>query len=374
MLTAGIVAEFNPFHEGHRYLIKQARERGATHIVCCMSGAAVQRGELAITDKHTRAAMAMEGGADLVVEFPAPFSCSSAEFFAKYAVGTLVKLGIGILAFGSECEDKSLLKRTAEASCRLACEELTRSFAAQGMSYPAAICAAARELEGDDVAEVLSNPNSTLAVEYINALQSVPQVDILPVKRVGAAHDSDSPDGFPSGMELRRRMLSGGLQADFSPVAPDAAERVIYYNILTADKQRLMQLPELGEPLADRIIKLAADPPPTLDEFLMAVKNKSCTLARLRRSALHLTLGVQGAADLLPDPPHIRILAMNERGREVLSSAETDIPVSASLKKLEQSSERSARVISIENRAVRLMQLCTGRFENEYTRKFVITP
>ena len=374
MLTAGIVAEFNPFHEGHRYLIKQARERGATHIVCCMSGAAVQRGELAITDKHTRAAMAMEGGADLVVELPAPFSCSSAEFFAKYAVGTLVKLGIGILAFGSECEDKSLLKRTAEASRRLAGEELTRSFAAQGMSYPAAICAAARELEGDDVAEVLSNPNSTLAVEYINALQSAPQVDILPVKRVGAAHDSDSSDGFPSGMELRRRMLSGGLQADFSPVAPAAAERVIYYNILTADKQRLMQLPELGEPLADRIIKLAADPPPTLDEFLMAVKNKSCTLARLRRSALHLTLGVQGAADLLPDPPHIRILAMNERGREVLSSAETDIPVSASLKKLEQSSECSARVISIENRAVRLMQLCTGRFENEYTRKFVITP
>lgn len=373
MLTAGIVAEFNPFHGGHKYLIEQARQRGASHIVCCMSGAAVQRGEPAIADKHTRARLAIEGGADLVVELPAPCSCSSAELFAMSAVRILVQLGIDVLAFGSECDDEALLKKAAEARLTLPDEELTRTLAAEGMSYPAAIAAAARELAGDDVAEVLSNPNSTLAVEYINALLCAPQVDIMPVKRVGAAHDSGAAGELPSGMELRRRMLSGELSAGFAPIDPAPAERIMYYHLLTAGKARLMQLPELGEPLADRIVKLAADPPPTLKEFLMQVKNKSCTLARLRRSALHLALGVEGAEDIQPDPPCIRILAMNRRGREVLSAASPSVPVSASLKKLEQSSRRAARVIQIENNAVRLQQLCTGSFVNEYTRKFEIS-
>ncbi|MCR5140912.1 MAG: nucleotidyltransferase family protein [Ruminococcus sp.] len=370
MLTAGIVAEFNPFHEGHKYLIQQARERGATHIVCCMSGAAVQRGELAITDKHTRAAMAIDGGADLVVELPAPFSCSSAEFFAKYAVRSLTELGIDTLAFGSEYDDKALLYKAAEAALSLPDTDEVRAFLEQGMTYPAAVAAAARKLAGDDVADLLSSPNSTLAVTYINALASAPQVDIMPVKRIGAAHDSDSADDLPSGMELRRRMLSGELKADFAPIDPTAAEAVIYYSILTADKPRIMQLPELGAPLADRMIKLSAAPPPALEDFLISVKNKSCTLARLRRSALHLAIGVEGAADLIPEPPHIRILAMNSRGREVLSAADPHIPVSASLKKLEESSPRAARIIGLENRAVKLQQICTGCFVNEYTRKF----
>lgn len=372
MRTAGIVAEFNPFHAGHKYLIEQVREKGADHIVCCMSGAAVQRGELAVTDKHTRAKAAIAGGADLVVELPAPYSCACAEIFAKYAVRTLLQLGIDVLAFGSECDDPGLLRRAAEASLWLPDTEEADAFQAQGMSYPAAVCAAARKLAGDDVADVLSNPNSTLAVEYIKALQSAPGVDIMPVKRVGAAHDSDSSSEYPSGMELRRRILSGELKADFALTDPAPAERVIYYNILTAGKDRLMQLPELGEPLADRIIKLAADPPPTLDEFLMAVKNKSCTLARLRRSALHLTLGVSGAEDMISEPQFIRILAMNSRGREVLSAVKTELPVSASLKKLEDSSERAARITELENRAVRLQQLCTGNFDNEYRRKMEI--
>ncbi len=372
MLTAGIVAEFNPFHLGHKYLIEQTRSRGATHIVCCMSGAAVQRGELAVTDKHTRAAMAIAGGADLVAELPAPFSCSSAEVFAKYAVRTLLELGTDVLAFGSEHDDPGLLKKAAEASLWLPDTQEVRCLMEQGMTYPAAVAAAADKLAGGDVADVLSNPNSTLAVEYIKALLQKPGTDILPVKRIGAAHDSGSAGEYPSGMELRRRLLSGEMKADFTPIDPAAAESVIYYSLLTAGKQRLMQLPELGEPLADRIIKLAADPPPTLEEFLLSVKNKSCTLARLRRSALHLALGVRGAGDMLPCPPHIRILAMNERGREILAAAVTDIPVSTSLKKLEQSSERSARITELENRAVRLMQLCAGSFENEYRRKITL--
>ena len=370
MRIAGIVAEFNPFHAGHKYLIDEVRRQGATHIVCCMSGSAVQRGELAITDKHTRARKAIDGGADLVVELPAPYSCSSAELFATSAVRILVQLGINILAFGSECDDPSLLKKAAEAHLRLPDSEQVRRCVTSGMSYPAAIAAAARELCGEQIAAVLSNPNSTLAVEYISALLAAPEVEIMPVKRIGAGHDSTDVSGLPSGKELRRQLLAGECVTDFEPVDPSAAERVIYYHLLTADKEQLMKLPELGEPLADRILKAAAAPPPTLGEFLLTVKNKSCTLARLRRSALHLTLGVEGSRDTIPEPPYIRVLAMNPQGREVLSAAHSIVPVSTSLKKLEGSSERAARICTIENRAVRLLQLCAGRFENEFSRRF----
>ncbi|MBR1422357.1 MAG: nucleotidyltransferase family protein [Ruminococcus sp.] len=370
MTTAGIVAEFNPFHKGHEYLMAEARSKGATHIVCCMSGAAVQRGELAITDKHTRAAAAVRGGADLVVELPAPFSCSSAEIFAKYAVRTLLKLGIDVLAFGSEYDDAAVLKKAAEASLGLPDEDLTHRFEADGMTYPAAIAAAARELAGDDVAKVLSSPNSTLAAEYINALHG--QAEIMPVKRIGAAHDSSSQGELQSGMELRRKILAGEMTTEFEPTDPTKAEKIIYYTLLTADRERLMRLPELGEPLVNRIIKLSAEPPQTLEEFLLAVKNKSCTLARLRRSAMHLTIGVNGSEDVIPEPPFIRILAMNERGTQILRRAEPDIPVSTSLSTLTASSERAARIIDTENRAVKLMQICSGRFENEFTRKITV--
>lgn len=370
MTTAGIVAEFNPFHKGHEYLIAEARSKGATHIVCCMSGAAVQRGELAIADKHSRAAAAVRGGADLVVELPAPFSCSCAEVFAKYAVRTLLKLGTDVLAFGSEYDDAAVLKKAAETSLWLPDNELTHRLEAEGMTYPAAIAEAARQLAGKETAAVLSSPNSTLAVEYINALQA--KADIMPIKRIGAAHDSSEESDFSSGMELRRRMLSGEEHGAFEPVDPTKAESVIYYELLSAGRERLSKLPELGEPLGNRIIKLSAQPPATLNEFLLAVKNKSCTLARLRRSALQLTIGVEGSEDVIPEPPFIRILAMNERGTQILRRAQPDIPVSTSLSTLAASSERAARIIDTENRAVKLMQLCSGRFENEFTRKITV--
>lgn len=376
MKVAGIVAEFNPFHGGHKYLIERTRAGGATHIAVVMSGSAVQRGEPAIADKHTRAAWALQNGADIVVELPAPLSCSNASVFARSAVEILVQLGIDLLAFGSENDDAALLTKAAEAAPLLKDHPDISRLTAEGMSYPAAYSRTAGKLFGSRVSSVLNDPNSTLAVEYISALKEFsPTAEILPIKRVGAAHDSFADSEFPSGSELRRRLLSRPETAGFAVARPKPAEKVVYYSLLTADRERLMQLPELGEPLCDRILKIAADPPPTLGEFLMAVKNKSCTLARLRRSALHLALGVT-REDIAP-PAYIRILAMNSRGREVLSRSRTDLPLGTSLAKLERAARaedhsRALRQIELENRAVRLLQLCTGDFANEYRRRVTV--
>ena len=122
MITSGIVAEYNPFHNGHKYMIEQVRAKGATHVVAVMSGSVVQRGDVAVFDKHFRAQKAVENGVDLVIELPFPFSCSSGEVFARSAISILSGLGdevINHLAFGCECDDIDLLIKAADASIEL---------------------------------------------------------------------------------------------------------------------------------------------------------------------------------------------------------------------------------------------------------------
>lgn len=380
MYVAGIVAEFNPFHKGHAYLIKEARIRGATHIAVAMSGATVQRGEPAICPKHERAAAAIANGADLVVELPSPYSCSAAPFFADAAVQILVQLGINALAFGSEYESPDLLSSAADALAKLSDSGSVHSLTAEGLPYPAALRQAAEEKFGAEIGGVISSPNSTLAVEYISALQKYSRrTDLLPIKRQGAGHDSKPEGGFASGSYLREKILSGEGSDEYIPrestpktvCSPETAEKIIYYGLLSANRERLLTLPEINEQLADRILKAAKDPPERLADFLLSVKSRNFTLARIRRSALHLTLGVT-KADFFA-VPYIRILAFNQHGAEILKCATPDIPISTSLKELEYSSSAAKRISSIELNAVKLMQMCTGNFENEYTRKIVMT-
>lgn len=380
--TAGIVAEFDPFHRGHEYLIQQARERGASHIAVVMSGAAVQRGSAAVCSKHERAQMAVRCGADLVAELPAPYSCSMAEYFADGAVRILGKLGIDTLCFGSETENADSIKKAAAAADVLKDSEEVRELLAQGMSYPAAVQRVMCELYGSDTAAAVSTPNSTLGVEYTRALaRNGIKARILPIKRRGSQHGGIGGE-FPSGSELREVMQSGGEISCGVPEGcvpkviydPRRGDEILLYRMLTASKEELLRLPEVNESVADRIIKVRRDPPDSFEEFIMAVKTANITHARLRRSALHLVLGIT-AADLI-EPPYVRILAFNRRGAEILRRAEASAAVSASLRELEDSSDGAAHIIAIENRAVRFQQMCgtvSGRFENEYTRRVRIS-
>ena len=382
MYAVGIVAEFDPFHRGHEYLLRQARERGATHIAVVMSGAAVQRGEIAVCTKQERAEAALRCGADLVAELPAPWSCSMAAAFADGAVRTLGQLDIDALCFGSEMESAADILAAAGAMNELADSEAVKKRLAGGMSYPAALHAAVAERFGEAAAAPLGTPNSTLGVEYVRALgRSGISADILPVRRIGAGHDRKGGE-YPSGSELREMLslgqdISRGVPEGCLPGAlfdPGRAGDILLYRLLTAEKSELTSLPELTGAIADRIIKVRRDPPDTLEAFLAAVKTANVTHARLRRSALHLVLGVKPSD--YGEPPYVRVLAVNTRGAELLRRAKREIPISVSLKELEQSSERAARISALEYRAVRLQQMCRmtapPRFENEYTRKIIM--
>ena len=378
MKAAGIIAEFDPFHNGHAYLIRKARESGCTHIAVAMSGSAVQRGEPASFDKFARAKAAVAGGADLVLELPAPYSCSNAEVFASAGVSALSALGKGVterLVFGSEITDTSLIVRAAEAADSLADSEAVAAFLRQGDSYPLAVSKACRSVYGAGIAGVFENPNSTLALEYCRAIKrSGSQMEPFAVERTGAAHDSAAPEGDIASASCIRRLISeGGDVSRFTPMPADAfrdprrLDSIFLYALTSADRQTLEALPDSSEAIASRVLAAAAEGHAAAAALIAACKTKNLTLARLRRLALHLVLGVT-KQDIVP-LPYVRILAFNQRGAELLSAGEHTLPVNTSLARLERTGAAAARVSQLERRASALVCIAGGLpVGNEYRK------
>lgn len=379
MRACGIIAEFDPFHNGHKYLIEQARDEGNTHVAVVMSGNAVQRGTPSFYDKVYRAECAVDNGADIVLELPAPYSCSNAETFARAGVVALASLGKGVirhLVFGSEIPDTELILRASGAAEKLRDSEKVRRFIQQGDSYPLALSKACEMEFGKEVASVFGTPNSTLALEYCRALKTTaPWINPCAVKRVGAAHDStDDRDGYASASLLREMLRIGEDVSQYMPAfthdfySSARTDSIFRYHLTAADKNELLALPDVNDAIANKVIKTASEGFSSAAQILSACKSKDITAARLRRMALHLVLGVR-KEDLAP-LPFVRILAFNKRGSELLSAGEHTLPIDTSLKRLEAVSTQAMRVSLLERRAGMLRSLGTqnGIPINEYKR------
>lgn len=382
MLAAGIVAEYNPFHNGHKYQIMQTRKAGASHIVVVMSGAAVQRGDIAVFDKYSRAQAAISNGADLVIELPAPYSCSNGEVFAKAAVQLLAGLGenvINMISFGCEYGEIEALYKAAEISEYLENSAVVKNLVSQGMTYPAAIAKAAEDC---GCGEIFSSPNNVLAIEYIKAIKEfAPWISPYGVKRHGSSHDSYEFQGeFASATFIRELIRKSSDYSEFVPCVFDSMPsfmdntyKAVLYRVMTVDKSQMMKLPDMSENIANRFLSVR-ESCSTLDQLTENLKSKNITMARVRRIILHLMLGIT-SEDIKP-VPYGRILAFNDRGREILSVAKSsEIAYDTSLKKLEGVSAHAARVSQLEQNAVKLQELCVSgvpAFTNEYRRKITI--
>ena len=176
MKITGIICEYNPLHNGHLYQIQQVRKNGAEAIVAVMSGNFMQRGDVAVMDKFTRAKLAVESGVDLVIELPVPYAVAPAEVFALGGVALLSALpNVTEISFGSECGDLELLRQAADACylCKTEYRDVMQDFLKQGHPYPEVLMHMVEQLYGTEVAEVLLEPNNTLAVEYLNAMHTL---------------------------------------------------------------------------------------------------------------------------------------------------------------------------------------------------------
>lgn len=369
MRTAGIVAEYNPFHLGHAYQIEQTRNNGATHIVAVMSGNYVQRAEPAIAFKHARAEMALAGGADLVIELPLPWACAGARAFARAAVFLLGALGmVDVLSFGSESGDIEALQAAAKA---LDSEDLNsgimQEYLADGCSFARARQEAVKTLFGDAAASVLGTPNDTLAVEYLRAAAMFQSPrDVTVIKRKGAGHDADrQEDGFASASMIRSLIETGEEFVRFVPSSTaELLRREIsegralasYERLNTAilstlrgmTAQQIATAPDVSEGIENRLYE-AIRSAVTLDEVFSYAKTKRYSHARIRRLVLHAFLGIR-AQDTNGNPPYIRVLACNDAGKAVLREArkKATLPIVMKTADIRKLDERAQRVFASE--------------------------
>ncbi len=378
MKTAGIIAEYNPFHNGHRYLIERLREQGATHIVAVMSGHLVQRGEVASFSKWARAEAALKNGVDLIVELPSLYATLSAERFAQAAVFLLDRMGcVDILGFGSESGEVNPFLRAAEACVSPKADALIRIKLAQGVSYAMARQAAVEQYAGQEVADVLSQPNDILAVEYCKALQKLGSA-IIPVtfERTGVGHDSNvSHDRIASASLLREKVLAGEsfqqfvpdsgwkvytseLQKGSAPCRMDQLGTALLFQLRKLSQEDFSLLPDVSEGLECRLFQ-SARAACSLKEFYSLAKTKRYAHSRLRRIALYAALGIT-KKDLLISPPYLRILGMNARGVEIAARMKqtASLPYGTSFAKLSQATGSDGkRVAALEIQAGNLFGL-----------------
>lgn len=331
MKSIGIIAEFNPFHQGHRYLAERAREEtGCDTAVAVISGSFVQRGAPAAYDKWTRAEMAVREGISLVAELPAVYACSSAEIFARGGVSVLDGFGcIDFLAFGSESGSLDQLETAASflSAHRRELNGRIRALIKEGFSHPRARQAAAEALDAGFDISVIREPNNILALEYLQQLENLRQADrqrehMRPwtVRRQGEGHHSSAT------------RLRASLRQE-NPQLWDERER-LYWQLVTAavlraSPEELREVFSAGGGLSEKLKKEIryADSAESLAERL---KSKAYTHTRISRLLVQTLLGIDQRA-ISEAVPYIRILAFDERGARLLKEIRkrgcADIPV-----------------------------------------------
>ncbi|MEG2958990.1 MAG: nucleotidyltransferase family protein [Oscillospiraceae bacterium] len=327
MEVVGIVAEYNPFHGGHRWQIAEIRKKlGDCAVVCCMSGNWVQRGECAVTDKWTRAKMALEGGADLVLDLPTPWAVSSAEAFARGAVSALTAAGITTLCFSSELGDLVPLQRAAAVLDGADFPAALRAQLETGLPFPVARQRAVEGLLGGN-ADFLSQPNNILAIEYLRALP--PNITPLTLQRQGAGHDDHTPGDFPSASALRAvlRRENGGADSGFPGkiATMNRCERAILAKLRGMTAADFLEIPDCDRELAGRLVTAAAGAT-SLETLYDLAKTKRYTHARVRRAVLWAYLGLT-AADRPEAVPYLRVLGMDETGQALLKGLKKTCPL-----------------------------------------------
>ena len=337
MHVCGVICEYNPFHKGHALHLERTRAlSGADYVVCAMSGSFTQRGVPARHDKWTRAKMALSCGADLVVELPARFACAPAPEFAAGGVSLLAGLGVLThLSFG--CEESALpaLKTAAQIFSEESSsfKETLREGLDQGLPYPRARALAAQQESGiPDLDALISQPNASLAVEYLRALGN--SITPVPVVREGSGYHDGELGELCSATAIRAAISRGELAAALDAVpCPDllaqaqargdvheeeALTQALLYRLRTMEPQALAEISGMEEGLEHRFLS-AAKTAATRDELILTVKSKRYTYARLSRICANILLDIRkDFARQNTAPTYARVLGFRRESSPLL--------------------------------------------------------
>ena len=412
MNIVGLITEYNPFHNGHLYHIQEAkRVAKADAAVVIMSGNFVQRGAPAIMPKHLRAKSALLSGADLVLELPVCFATGSAEFFAMGAIALLDSLGcVDSICFGSECGDSEILGKIA----KILSEEpddykkALQNALRKGMSFPQARQHALQEyfinnhFDANALADVLSQPNNILGIEYMKALyQRNSSMKAYSIRRIGAGyHESELTEKYSSASAIRQSLAKDSLSESIYRQLPFAAQTImketfdmrypvyandfsliLKYKLLQETKKSLTSYMDVSEDLANRIINLRNDFQ-SFDDFCDALKTKDMTYARISRGLLHILLNIrtEHLANYKKNGycHYAHILGFRKSSTELLSllKGTSKVPLLTKLTQTEDLSEAGCQMLLQDIFAGDLYEsVITDKFDtpfiNEYQQQIV---
>ena len=369
MARIGIIAEFNPLHLGHKYLISEAKKLG--QVVTVISSNFVQRGDTAIFEKRTRTKMALNCGADLVLEMPVCYSMSTAQSFALFGVTALKEAGCDALMFGSEIGEIEPLLKTAEV---LLSDDFSQKLAEKlksGVTFAAARQSAAEECGAPT--DILKSANNNLAIEYIIAAKNIgADFEFLTVKRKGSGHDSITTDsGFASASLIREKLYLGDFDFAKKYMPKEAVglitldeiskigniETAILSVLRTKTVEDFKKLPDISEGVENKLF-LAIRVATSLEEVYNNVKSKRYTLARIRRMVLSAFLGLDNSF-FMQKPEYIRVLGFDKIGEEIIRERRkiSNIPIILKATEIKNLSEKAQKMFEIENRATDLYLL-----------------
>lgn len=343
----GIVAEYNPFHNGHLYHLEQAKKiTGSNYTVAIISGNFTQRGSTSLFDKWSKAKTALQCGVDLVIELPVLYSISSAENFADGAIKILDSLKVlDYIAFGAETANVDILNSIADVLLREPKEykNLLSQELQKGISFPKARQNALVAYLNDSrkYATVLSSPNNILGVEYLKALKKYrSKISPIAIERYEAGYnDLSYTANIASATAIRNMVKNNGFEIlkNLMPapsyatlmeaiknghLVPDLSvfEKQIIYNLRRMSTFQITQLPDVSEGL-EFALKNTANSCSNLVDFLNIIKSKRYTSTRIQRILLYSLLGItKKDMDLSKKvQPYVRVLGFNERGKFLLS-------------------------------------------------------
>ena len=382
---AGIIAEYDPFHNGHAWQLQQAKALGARRVAVAMSCGLTQRGALPLLPESVRVQAALTCGADLVFALPAPYACSGAECFARAGVQLLAAAGCDALVFGAETPDAALLMEAARVlsgaeyrtalKARLAAG--ARSFAAARQAAVEAVC------PGTGLAALLDKPNNNLAVEYCKAILELGASLVpIPLPRQGAGHGqalTETGGQFASASALRTLWQNGGadaaapyVPAEVLPLYREAFAAGQYTDLAAAQRCQLAllrsrcagtapfaQVRGISEGLEHRL-EAAVRSSTTHAELLDSLTTVRYPRARMRRLAMDAALGY--SADVFPAlPPYLHLLGAQKDALPLLKAAA--LPVSHSLARLAEQNAPCRAVVDAQLRACDFGALCRKKPE-----------
>ncbi|MDY4592231.1 MAG: nucleotidyltransferase family protein [Eubacteriales bacterium] len=330
-----IICEYNPLHSGHAYHIRQAKEATGGDVICIMSGNTVQRGELAVADKYTRAEWAIKAGADMVVELPAAYCQSPAQIFALGGVKIISRFAQpSYLCFGSEYGDVDLLTRLAATlTDNLQVDLITQSNLAQGLSYPQAYSLAVKAVcqtdDKDYLASLLDSPNNLLAIEYIKAIRRLnAAITPIAIKRLGSYNDMSVEGEFASASAIRNNLRDKAVLQKYCPSFvyddlqkySDCDDRLYAVLSYQLPRQDLSQICGVKEGIDNRILQ-KLDTCHDFSSFLQQVKTKRYPMAYIKRLLLNaLTYNTLTYEELKGQAiEYVNVLAVKDDKKSLLS-------------------------------------------------------